>query len=350
MRSRWSALLYNLAARRVTVEMPVETSNAALMLNAPGSLTLTSPLNAPGLTAEHVEERRNAAILLRDGAVVSGGIIETMSAKAASNELTLGCLGWAHWLRHVHLRQDLTFAGIDQANIVSALIAAATARTGALDFDVSAPATGRTRDRSYWAWERHPIGTLIEQLADVTDGFNFRCDTVAGADGSYRPRLVMSYPPSGRPTPIVLQVGSNVELLTVEGSGETIANDVEMVGAGQGPEAPAAGVSDVGALEASPVWEAVEVHADVSSAATLQEKAQRRFDLGHKPIRLPKIRLGLDADPPFGSYVVGDRVRVINPDGPLRFDGMYLLTQIGVQVSRDSEHVDLTLAPTGFLR
>lgn len=348
--SRWSAVVQHIATRRIVAELPIESAHVSSIRNAPGSLSVSIPLaSTVGLRPVDVEERRNAIILRRDDAVIGAGIIETFDADIAANSLSIGCVGWFEWLRHVHLRRDRTFSGADQASIVAALVAEATAKSGAIPWSVAAPATGRLRDRSWAGWERQPIGKLIEELAAVIDGFGFRVETDL-VDGAYQPRLVTSYPATGRETNIVLQVGSNVELLGVSGAGDSMVTDVEMIGSGQGPEAPIVAASDPNLLSVSPVWEAVETHADVTEPSTLSEKAGRRLALGRAPIRLPKIRLGLDADPPLGSYVVGDQARVIAHHGLIDIDDIFVITQIDVDISRTAETVDLTVAPISAFR
>lgn len=343
-------LLQNLRTGRVTAELPAESATAVEILNAPGSLTVSMPLSAGGtsLRPGDVTERSAAAILLRDDTVVGFGIIETTSMDVASNTVTLGCLGWHHYLRNLYLRHDAVFIGWDQAGIVAWLAEYATAKSGALATGTTRiAATGRARDRSYLGWERHSIGELIEDLSAVIDGFNFRYEPVVGAEG-YTVDMLLQYPATGRTTNYVFEVGGNVELLDQEGDGSGMANSVEMIGSGQGPEAPIVTATDVDVLGTTPLWEAVETHSDVTRVSTLQEKAQRRLTMGRSPVRVPTLRIGADVEPRLGTYHVGDRVRVRGSYGLLDVDADYLITQTSYDVGEGT--VAVSTVPVAVLQ
>lgn len=347
MTSRYVAVLQNLRTGRITAELPVSSAKATAILNAPGSLGAVMPLATDdvALTAADIEERRNAAFLLRDDTVVGEGIIETTDADVKANQLSVEALGWHNYLRSLFLKHDAWWTAADQATIAKWLVDYACSKPGALQFGTSSvAATGRLRDRSYRGFERHSIGELIDNLAAAIDGFHFRYRSTRGAEG-FTTEFLMSYPSSGRPTKFVLELGGNVELLGRTGDGSAMANSVEVIGQGQGTEVPIAQAIDVDALSSSPLWEAVETASDVSEMPTLTDKAHRRLAQGRAPVRIPKLRIGADVEPRIGSYLCGDRVRVRGAYGLMRVDADYVITQTDLTVESTGEYVDLTVAP-----
>lgn len=345
--SAYSAVLQNLKTGRITAELPVSSAKASQALNAPGSVGVSLPLGAAGstITPADITERRNALFLLRDGVVVGEGIIETQDADVASNSLELAALGWHHYLRNLYVKQDLVWTATDQTTIAKELVGYASSKPGALQFGTSNVATsGVVRDRTYRGFERASIGKLIDDLAAVIDGFHFRYRSIRGEFG-YTQEFLTQYPASGRVTNYVLDMGGNVELLGQSGDGGTMANLVDVIGSGVGDTTPIA--TATGDLDAGPLWEAVETYSDVSELATLQEKADRRLVLGSEPVRLPKLRIGTDVDPPLGSYLPGDRLRVRGQYGLLDLDAEYVIQQIDLTVDSDGQYVDLTTVPVG---
>lgn len=344
-----TALLQHLATGRVVAELPVESATLTRILNAPGSLDVTIPLNVEtsAFGSADVVERSAGIVLLRDSTPLGFGIIETTDADVAANTFKFGCLGWLHYLRNLYLRHDYWPTGVDQAFIVKWLVDYASAKSGAMPTGTSRlAATGRTRDRQWYGWERHSIGKLIEQMSDVIDGFNFRFDPVRTSTG-FGVDMVLSYPVTGRPTNFVLELGGNVELLSQKGDGSKVANDVEAIGAGQGPEAPIVRQSNPNLLSTMPLWEAVETHADVSQMTTLTDKAARRLALGAQPVRLPAVRIGGNAEPRIGTFWEGDRVRVRGRYGLFDVDSDYLITEVKYDAATDVS--DITTVPVEVL-
>lgn len=343
----YAAVLQNLKTGRITAELPIERAKASAILNAPGSLDVTMALGitSAAITVDAIAERANALFLVRDDTVVGEGIIETSDADVSSNSMTLSCLGWHHYLRNLFLRKDVSVAGMDQADLAKRLVEYAVAKPGAIQFATSNVAmTGRTRDREWFGWERHSIGELIDNLAAVIDGFHFRYRSTRGTEG-YSTEFLVSYPASGRPTNYVLELGGNVELLGMTGDGGAVTNSVEMIGSGQGDEAPIVARVDSNALDSMPLWESVQVHSDISRTDTLADKADRRLVQGRRAVRIPKIRIGADVEPRIGSYLCGDRIRVRGAYGLLEVDADFVITQIDLTVEPTSEVVELTVAP-----
>lgn len=351
MISDYAVVLQNLASGRTTIELPVSKATATAAKNGAGGLKVDLPLKVDGLTKAMVESRRNAAFLLRDGRVVGEGIIDSKGGDVENNALSLNCVGWHEYTSSQFLKRSVAFAGTDQATIVKELVDYIATKSGALRFDTTGiVATGVQRDRRWLAHERQNIGKLIDNLADVINGFTFRYESsrAPGAPG-FTTRILIGYPATGRVTRIVFDMQANVELLSFDENGSQMANSCEYVGSGQSDLAPRATAIDTNVLRTTPLWESVDTLSDVTFISTLNEYAQRRLTLGRDPVTVPKLRLDTNGDPKLGEYLVGDRVRVRGEYGVLDIDADYIIERTNLVVSPDAEYVDVDVAPVGSL-
>jgi hypothetical protein len=336
-------------------EVPVESASFSHILNAPGACGLTIPLrsNKPGnvatLTESSFAPARTSIFVSRDDVLLWGGILWSVDADVEQNALTANATGFHSYFRKRLLRIDKTYAATEQVDIAVDLLDYAIAQPGGMVpvTTTTAAATGVTRDRTYWEYERKNIGELIEQLSAVQNGFDFRYEP--RWDGSsLGVNFVVSYPRTGRNTDIVLELGANVELLSLTNDGTQMANQVDALGGGQGPDTPIRTARDTSILSTYPLLEDVTSHTDVISGDTLQEHAEARLDSGRRAIKIPTVRLSKGSIPGLGDYVIGDQVRVKGSYGYLDVDDSFRITGITVAVgSTGDEVVDRSLAPVG---
>jgi hypothetical protein len=351
----YQLLWADLLTGEVQGEVPAETATFSHVLNAPGACNLTIPLrpNKPGQVATLTESTfapgRTSIFVARDSVLIWGGILWSVEADVEQNSLVANANGFHSYFRKRLLRADLTYAATEQVDIAVALLDYALAQPGGSVpvTTTTATASGVTRDRTFYDYERKNIGELVEQLAAVHNGFDFR----------YEPRwdgnalgvnFLTSYPKTGRTTSIVLELGSNVELLSLTNDGSNMANRADAVGGGQGPDTPIRTATDTALLSTVPLLEDVTSHTDVTEGATLQSYADARLDRGRRSIKIPTVRLAKNSIPGLGDYLIGDQVRVKGSYGYLSVDDRFRITGITVSVpSTGDEAVELTLAPIG---
>lgn len=353
MINAYTVVVANLKTGVIQGELPVWSAKLTSTLNQAGSLTCDMSLRptrtsaVATLTKSSIAPRRNAVFLLRDDTVLGSGIIETYDMDVKGNSVSLVCPGWHWYFRHRYLKADLHQVAVDQTTIAKNLIDWAQSRSGG-DVGVNTSTvvpTGVMRDRREWfGWSRLNIGELVEQLAAVQNGFHFRYRS-RRSGSTFVTDFITSYPATGRPTSYVLDLGANVELLGLSGSGAEMSNNAESVGAGQGAAAPIVVAVSAASLDSMPLWETVDRFSDVSEVATLGEKSQRRLARGVEPIEIPKLRIGTDVEPEIGTYEVGDQVRVRGEYGLLSLDAFYVITQTDLNVTTSAQYVDLTVAP-----
>lgn len=308
-----------------------------------------TPYYSPELSLNSLAPGRTAIYIERGGVVVWSGILWNLDMDVNNNSATLGCEGWHSYWRKRYLRADKTYSSStdDQANIAKGLIDWAQAQSGGnIGIDTTGVvATGIKRDRVYYAYERKNIATLIEQLGEVDQGFDWYYRTTKSGT-TYTTQYLILYPKTGKVSPIRFELGSNVELLRCTVDAKTMADFVETTGAGETTQMIASQVVNADALNAYPLLEDQLSYCDVTSSTTLNQYAKRRIQTGKTPVIIPTLNVNPDLDPVFGSYSLGDQVKVVGSYGLFSINAQFRITAINVSVSAESkETISVTLAP-----
>lgn len=333
-------LLADLLGGQTLAEVPFTSASFEHVLNAPGNFEGTLALKQP--PALHLVLAplfphllgRLALYVERDGVIVWGGIPWTSDPDLDAGTMTIRGEGWLSYLRRRVLRATKVYTQVDQTTeIAKNLIDWALAYGPSPPIDTTAVgATGVPRDRTWQAYERPWIGRLIEDLAAVENGFDFRFDSAWSA-GAIVTRFLTSYPNTGRSTNLVFEIGTQVTSAALGCDGTALATHVDAVGAGEGDLGLLASVANPGMLAAGwPVLDDVISAGDVSVFATLDAKARHRLARGSAPITLPRLSVAPEAEPTFGSYSVGDVVTIRGGAGLATLDGRYRLVGVGMSI------------------
>jgi hypothetical protein len=206
--------------------------------------------------------------------------------------------------------------------------------------------SGVDRDRTYPGWERRWVGEAIEQLAAVEGGFDFAIDVAYNTAGDITKTFRPDYPRRGRSTSIVLELGTNLRGLTEEIDATVQANQIDVIGAGDGPAMLIETVADSTHLDLYPLLEDVLTYKDVNQTATL---------IGHGNVALAARATPLETVPTvtqsgpeigLGSYITGDEVTVRGSDGYIDVEERSRIIEISVDVDdQGGESVGLNLQP-----
>lgn len=282
----------------------------------------------------------------RAGVLVWGGIIWGVNGDVSSNSLSIAAGGFHSYTRRRFIRPNtLSYSSTDQLTIARDLIDQMEAFNGSLGIiNTSETSTsGVLRDREYSWWLRKNYGEAIDQLAAVNDGFDFRY-ALSYQSGVPTVEFVTSYPKIGRSTSFVFDLGSNVELLSFQRDGASMANEVDALGEGEGPNKLIKTATSPSTLATYPLLQSVVSFTDVTSETTLGTHAQFVLARGLHPIDQYTVRLAPSGPPTFGAYLVGDRVNLRGEFGYLSVDDTFRITSISVSVGGDGEVVDVSLA------
>ena len=278
------------------------------------------------------------------------------------------------------IRDTLTFLGVDQLDIARDLIRYATglptlfstpvvaadpsvagaARLPWVDLGDALSGVLRTRQETpgnlsdgYPASARKVAGTVLRQLAEVINGFEFRIDyyTTPGEELP-RAKFTFGYPKVGRPADspgqLALEYPSNVVAsLSRAGDALDLTTRVDVTGKEVAAVVPVGSAVDAAAhLSGRPLLESVWSE-QVEPVTELNDKAARRL------VELGKVRAGWSVTlngnqrPVFGSYSIGDHLtlRVRRAGTTVAVDHQVRVTGWSVKVddSGNSEQVVPTL-------
>ncbi|MEO6089275.1 MAG: hypothetical protein ABIQ18_39800 [Umezawaea sp.] len=352
MTTTYRVLFQDVLTGYIHGELPAESIDYTTTRNTPGSATITLDL-VPGVSrvtrTSLVAGAATAIHIERNGQFVWSGLYWDAEADYAAGTMKLRCEGWLSYfrLRGVHTTKQYT--RWDQADIARDLVRHAGtygpgSRLGMVKYGNEK--TGVIRDRMYKETDRKSIGEAVEQLAAVTNGFDFAFE--ADWSGSFEDELAVwfriRYPVTGRKRDLVLEDGVNCAILGARLSGTSVRTWAIATGAGDGPEQVWATSSRPSTVY--PRLESVVSTPDVKEVATLQAKADFLTRVRATPILLPTIDIYPDIALGVSALGVGDIVAVAGGYGLMPISGEWMVTDLAVAVDANgAENITATVAP-----
>jgi hypothetical protein len=189
--------------------------------------------------------------------------------------------------------------------------------------------SGVKRDRTY-TYLQDNRGNLLTELAQVTNGIEFRSEYAIGGNGLPTCTLRIAYPRVGGNTNLALVVPGGAASYTLTWSADQMRTRTFAVGTTP-PNAPTTATKPVSVVVTPqagvPELDTVEDFSGVSVASTLTEYANS------DSARYARPTLALEAvqpaeAPAIGGYAVGDDVSVDMAD-PLIPGGLYTIGRLG---------------------
>lgn len=265
--------------------------------------------------------RRTVIWVDRDGQLRNAYIVWGRQIIRGTRAMVLRGASLFSYFHHRRLRVTKSYSQQDQLAIAKDLIDYAQSQPGGdIGIVTESASSGVLRDRKPigYDYEAKVIGTLIEQLAAVQNGFDFdvTCayvnDVPTATFRTYYPRRGRTADANG----ISFVWGRNLLDIDVSEDESDHPNTVLGIGAGEDStqlEAPAVNTAELD--QGYPLLEAAYVRKNIYEADTLADNAaadlRRRQDS-------TRYRLYVDPDhilAPLGAWVVGDDVRVVIPAG-----------------------------------
>lgn len=349
--AKWSFEIYDQTGERVadligktTQRRIVKTRNRSdvisLTLDLDDVKELCVALNMS--TEDIFACNQNAIRAKRGGVVISACEIsgDEPVVDEENRTITVQSVGWLDYLGARKIDDPVSFSQIDAGQIFWSLIDTAQQREygdyGITQGNIQASVP---RDRNYEANKN--IKDAGIQLSEVQNGFDFEI--------TWDKKLNVYYPKQGtRLTEIVLSYPGNIASLGAPRSGLSMANEVTARGAGTGGEAFEQVAIDVLSASKYHLRQSVVDFADVSLDSTLQEHANEELNSAAKFIDIPTITLEPNSAPEFGSYGIGDELRVsITKDLEVfrRVDDFFRIDGMIIDIpDDDQEIVQLKLA------
>jgi hypothetical protein len=369
MATTYRYLLADLVTNEIVAELPLTGVSFTQQLNQAGTFEahlLLSGVNAFGYNVDaSTTPARNAIYVDRDGVLVWGGVIWGRSYSSNSQILTIQAREFMSYFEHRRITEDTVFTATDQLVLAKTLIENAQNETYG-DIGIVYNTEGETTsgvliDRVYYAYELKTVFNAIQDLSRQIDGFEFDVDVyydpITGipvrAFNTYYPRIGTPYVLGDINVPVFIFPAGNIVEYEYPEDGSIVANTIYAVGAG----------SNEGKLESKAQntpflldgWALLEEQAnysDITDQSVLDSLAIGQVNAVSYPPTVVKVVAPPYENPIFGTYQIGDDVRLIIQDNrfPTGLDAIYRIVGLSLQPGEDGpERVTLTLTTgTGF--
>jgi hypothetical protein len=283
-----------------------------------GSLTATLPVANASMARtirETVLPGRTMLWLEQAGQLVWGGVLWTRTPardQRGTYTCTIQAGGLESYFRsHRLLLADLTAVGADQFDIARQLVTYAQAQAGGdLGIEMDASLSGVLRDRTYSRFDLPWIGNLVDDLAAVDGGFEWRIQAYRDDAGARHRTLRLGYPKLTVGTDPV-DLSSTVSAYSLPEDATIQANTWISRGASTNTDSAATSVPIMSDVLTTPAdiaagWARLDGTSDYSTVTDLTVLGQHAAaDLARsiRPVVIPSISYTGSAQPQLGQYV-----------------------------------------------
>ncbi|MDN5380735.1 hypothetical protein QEP66_01135 [Streptomyces sp. LB8] len=342
----YRVLLCDLRSDTVLDALPMQGVSLDDYIGKVGSLRGTVPIpNAefaararralvPGRTAVWVERGRD---------IWWGGILWTLALASDSRgflSAQVQCGGWASYLYRRELRDTLIAEQVDQFDIVRTLVDYVQNTPGGdIGIVYDAHTSGVLRDRTFLRYDLPTIGDLLDQLAAVEGGFEWRIASYRDADGRRIKRLQLGHP--------VIRAGTSEIVLDHPGPVLSYTWPTDATQKANAWQSRGASINTNQAAESYPLmsaelvddtdiaagWPRLDGSSDyttVEQQATLDAHARADWTAARNPVEIPEVEvlLGKHITPALLGATV--RLRIRDLWHPTTLDARYRVVGLSI--------------------
>ena len=370
MATSYRYLFADLVTNQVLAELPLTGVSFGQQLNAAGTMTahlLISGVNTAGLNVLNATiPGRTAVYIDRNGQLVWGGVLWQREYTSNDQVIKLTAREFLSYFERRRITTGsgtaygaLAYTGIDQLQIAQALVSnaqgAASGNIGLLynQDPGSSSVSGITLSRVYYNYEVKTVFNAISDLSKQVNGFDFEISVYYDGGGNPAKSFNTYYPRSGDtynstdPNAFVFELGGNIAEYDYLEDGSKAINQIYALGAGSNEGKLISIYADSTKLSAG--WALLEDQAnysDITDPTVLSGLATGQVTaVSYPPITL-KIVAPPYVNPTFGSYEVGDevRVRITDPFFPNGYDAIFRIIGLTVVPGEDGpERITLTV-------
>ena len=331
-------------------ELPLTSFKFGRVIGGAAGWTAKAPLFTPGFnkfTEAVIGPGRSAIWVMKNGVTQFGGIIWSVQANVKERTIQLG--GSDHWsyFSKRFLTSNQTFTDVDQFQIVRDLLAVAQNNSiNTIGYTASSGTSGVNRTVEYLGDDNRSYTDMVSELANKTNGFDFTSVALGDPASGFTAQLQMANR-IGIEVNVTFQLGKNIESLTFSRDAWDMGNHIIVTGRTTDPDGEIIPqieyASDAPSLNSYP-------QLDLKRASPLQGEGLDRYaDALLLANKTPREQISMtvradDTDAVFGSYSIGDDVRVIGDYGYATFDGRYRILSMSVEIDdRGKETITLNL-------
>lgn len=195
------------------------------------------------------------------------------------------------------------------------------------------------RSREYLFYNHGVIHDALDEFPTLAYGMDWDISyTTTG-------RFITSYYPTKGVyrNNVVLELGRNIAEYQVDVDGETTANKIGVVAAGEGADREEAGSTDTSTMNGL-VLEKVYNATPGSAPQSLKAQADRGLARYRQPVTIPQVTTYEGAGALLGAIVVGDTCRVNIVHGWINVNAVYRV--LAIDLNPANEAITFTLQPT----
>ena len=358
-------LFADLLSNQILAELPLTGVSFTQQLNTAGTFTghlLLSGVNATALNVDAATTPARTAVYVdRNGVLVWGGVLWGREYNSTSQTLTFQAREFLSYYERRRITSTVAYTNIDQLTIAQATISnSAGVPNGNIGLlynqdSGSTSVSGVLVSRVYYAYELKTIFNAVLDLSKQSTGFDFEISVYYDGSGNpaksfntYYPRAGVAYSSSSTNIPVFELPSGNIVEYTYPEDGSVAANTIYALGAGSNEGKLVASASDTTKLSTGwPLLEEQANYSDITDAAVLGKLAVGQITAVSYPPTTLKVVAPPYVNPEFGTYGIGDDVRVRITDNrfPTGLDAIYRLVSLNVQAGENGpERVTLTLA------
>lgn len=354
MSHEYSYILTSLLDGSIREEIPLESIKYSRPISDSGGFTATAPLWTGAtidafnkITRTNIQPSNTELWVLRDGVVIWGGIIWTVKASVENRRLTIG--GQDHWSYFSHRLFDKrqTWTNIEQFTIVKNVLDYAQSKpNGDIGLVVpTATASGVTRTQRVYRNEYRRVADVITELAELENGFDFTIDYSGDIQSGFTKTFSIATRRGRRLANTTFAIGKNVELLSYDEDGTSMANTVVAIGAGQGSQMRRSVATDATQFATFPLLETVFTHKSLQTTALVNALAAEELKRRTEAPRSVGVKVvSEDPDAHIGSFIAGDDVKVHCDYGWLNIDEYMRIMSYDVTIdAAGKETIDVKL-------
>lgn len=364
MTTTYRYLFADLLTNEIVAEIPLTGVSFNQQLNTAGTLQghiLLSGINTYGYNIDAATlPARNCLYVDRNGILVWGGVIWSRSYNSDSQTLSIAAREFESYFEKRLITTTENFNNADQLLIARTLIDNAQAVTdGDIGVITGSETSGVLIDRVYYDYEFKQVWQAIKDLADQDDGFDFNIKVeYDNITNEPKKTLVLGYPRTGHidtgvgdmNTNVFLFPAGNITTYEYPEDGSIVTNTLYVTGAGSNEGKLLTNAIATGSFtNGFPVLEATVAYSDITDQNVLNELASGRVLALSEPPPIIKVVVPAFIEPEYGTYSIGDDVRLMITDErfPTGLDEIYRIVGLNVEPGEDGpERVTITLTIT----
>ena len=363
MATSYRYLFADLVTNQILAELPITGVSFTQQLNTAGTFTghlLLSGVNAAGLNvANGTIPGRTAIYVDRNGKLVWGGILWNREYSSITQTLTFQAREFLSYFERRRITTTKVYTNVDQVQVALGIVSDSQGVPGGniqLLYNqdpASSNSSGILVSRTYYGYEYKTVLAAVQDLAKQTQGFDFEIDVYydgntnpAKSFNIYYPKMGTMYSSTNAAAPVFQLPGNIVEYIYPEDA-SIAANTIYALGAGSNEGKLIQTATD--STKVSTGWPLLEDQAnysDITDSTLLSGLAAGQITAVSYPPTTLRVVAPPSTNPEFGSYKVGDEIRIIINDNrfPTGLNAIYRLVALSVAPGEDGpERVTLTL-------